>query len=591
MAFQTLKFRFIAISLAVVAAGAALRFGVAVPYTQAQIEELVANQQLVLAAYIAHDIGRGVSARRELIEQLAATLPQPAVSNTRQFDEWVEAHPAIRQPSVDRLLLIDPTGKVIGSSPDLPAGSSYGPYGKAPWFQAVLKSPTAIGTGHEPNTNTPVAIIAARVQGATQHTTAVLVGVFPLASSGLLVSLQHASDAAGKLFAKTSDITEANKHGLLNATNRLLSNTAAIADAHSYDLSHTADRLLLVSPRDKSFIDSSDPSLAIKPITAGENPLLDRAMAGYRGTGITTVNGVKEMQAIVNVPDTGWFVITSLPAKEVLRPVRSLTYTALKGTLFGLLGILLFVLFIIPRMLRPLNTTAIAMRDIADGKRALEPLPIRRQDEVGKLILGFNYLVERLRAKEEALKDSDLKLSFLAHHDPLTGLYNRTMLEHRLGQELDNPGHPRGRFALLFCDLDGFKWINDTYGHHVGDAVLVQLAERFRQGCRAMDTVARLGGDEFVVLLTQLANPREDAARIAQHFLDAIGKPCVVDDNPFMLSVSIGIALGTAGTTSSSQVLSQADIAMYQAKRSGKNHIRFFDDAEPAINAHTRAPT
>jgi diguanylate cyclase (GGDEF)-like protein len=303
-------------------------------------------------------------------------------------------------------------------------------------------------------------------------------------------------------------------------------------------------------------------------------------MAGYRGTGITVnVKGVEELSAMVSVPSTGWFVVARMPTAEAFGLIEVLRGFVLKYSLLGLAGVLAILLLLLPRILRPLTDAAHAMREMADGKRELAPLPVRREDEVGSLVHGFNYLVGRLREKEAALKASQERMEFMAHHDSLTGLYNRAMLEDRLQQALARAHRNGSRFALLFCDLDCFKPINDEYGHDVGDAVLIQVASRLLERRRQTDTVARLGGDEFVILLTDLDDARGDAERLARQYLTAIGAPYDVEGKAFWLGVSIGIALYEGASVSSSELLSQADFAMYQAKRTGEKRICFFEEA------------
>ena len=161
----------------------------------------------------------------------------------------------------------------------------------------------------------------------------------------------------------------------------------------------------------------------------------------------------------------------------------------------------------------------------------------------------------------------------MAHHDSLTGLYNRAMLEDRLQQALARAEREGSHFALLFCDLDDFKPINDQFGHEAGDAILRQVAARLLDGRRRTDTVARLGGDEFVVLLTDLDDARSSAISVAQQLLAMIGTPFDIEDKTFTLGASIGIALYSGASISPSQLMSQADIAMYQPN--GRESIDF----------------
>ena len=163
-----------------------------------------------------------------------------------------------------------------------------------------------------------------------------------------------------------------------------------------------------------------------------------------------------------------------------------------------------------------------------------------------------------------ALKEAAARLEHLALHDPLTGLPTRRLLGDRLERALAQFGrHPDLRPALLFIDLNDFKAVNDLLGHDVGDALLVQVAERLRGSVRAGDTVARLGGDEFVVLLEGPTDPPsvlQLAARVAEH----LTLP-VPGATPLTVTASVGLALAAPGMSAHS-LLVEADAAMYRAK-------------------------
>ncbi len=292
---------------------------------------------------------------------------------------------------------------------------------------------------------------------------------------------------------------------------------------------------------------------------------------------------------MATVPSTGWFVVARIPTTEVFHPIQAMRNFFLKNTLAVLFATIAILMLVLPHLLRPLTSAAQAMREMADGKRPLAPLPVKRRDEVGDLVLGFNYLVERLYEKEAALRASEASMAFMAHHDALTGLYNRNMLEDRLQQALARAQREGSHFALLFCDLDDFKPINDQYGHAAGDAVLRQVAARLLDERRSTDTVARLGGDEFVILLTDLSDSRNDtrngAIVVAQQLLESLSIPFNVGGKIFQLSTSIGIALYSGIGVSASQLMSQADIAMYRAKAAGKNEFCVFDETFESFSA------
>jgi diguanylate cyclase (GGDEF)-like protein len=337
---------------------------------------------------------------------------------------------------------------------------------------------------------------------------------------------------------------------------------------------------LLVSPADKLFVAASDPNMIMKPTPpTGVNLLHDRAMLGYRGSGVTiNAKGVEELSAMASVPSSGWFVVARMPTEEAFQPVTALRDFVLKANAILSISILVALLVMLSRILRPLTDASRAIHNMADGKARLTALPVECDDEVGKLVRGFNFLVAKLRREEASLKASEARLKFMAHHDYLTGLYNRVMLEDHVQQALARAERDDVQVALLFCDLDGFKIINDQHGHDVGDDILRQVATRLSVDRRRVDTVARLGGDEFIILLSGLSDARTAASHVAQQCLTAISVPFDVDGKSFILGISIGIALHSGTAIAPSALMEKADIAMYQAKHGGKGKFLFFED-------------
>ncbi|MCR8922168.1 EAL domain-containing protein [Dasania sp. GY-MA-18] len=177
-------------------------------------------------------------------------------------------------------------------------------------------------------------------------------------------------------------------------------------------------------------------------------------------------------------------------------------------------------------------------------------------------------ITERKRSQDE--------LKHKALHDALTGLPNRILLLDRLSQHLEQRENRRSGLATLFVDLDHFKRINDSFGHEAGDRALIEVANRLRHAVRPVDTVARLAGDEFVIACPDIKSPR-DAAIIAQRILDALAPPMQLQGDSIFLNASVGIAL--ADTNSSAEnLISAADIAMYEAKSSGRGEYQLFDE-------------
>lgn len=185
-----------------------------------------------------------------------------------------------------------------------------------------------------------------------------------------------------------------------------------------------------------------------------------------------------------------------------------------------------------------------------------------------------------------SIKEYEQRLEKMAHYDLLTGLPNRFLLSDRLRMAMSRAKRSGEILALLFLDLDGFKEVNDTYGHDMGDRLLVLLSGAMASVLREEDTLARMGGDEFVMVLPGLAN-QESVVPVLQRLSAAIVNPVVVSDIELMVSASIGVALyPLAEEVDADQLIRQADQAMYQAKLLGKNRYHFFDQVRDQSLRH-----
>ena len=188
---------------------------------------------------------------------------------------------------------------------------------------------------------------------------------------------------------------------------------------------------------------------------------------------------------------------------------------------------------------------------------------------------GHEQVFSLLSASE---RQAAAELVRLAQHDPLTGLPNRMLLIDRIHHALNRRAAEKNVTALLFCDVDGFKAVNDTAGHQAGDDVLRTVAQRLSSAVRPGDTVARIGGDEFVVLCESLRDGG-DASRLASRISTIVAAPLTVGSGVLEVTISIGVAVASIEADAApGALLRDADEAMYKAKRQGPNNVELFDD-------------
>jgi diguanylate cyclase (GGDEF)-like protein len=200
-------------------------------------------------------------------------------------------------------------------------------------------------------------------------------------------------------------------------------------------------------------------------------------------------------------------------------------------------------------------------------------------------VLGrMSWQLAQSRVREGEIKLEHAKrVEYLAYHDGLTGLPNRSMFSKLLSQSLSEAHRYGRRLGVAFLDLDRFKQINDTLGHEAGDQLLQDVAKRLKECVRESDTVARLGGDEFVVLLPEL-NEVKHAAVIAEKILAAIAKPFTLIGHEFRVTASVGISAYPMDGLDEQTLTKNADVAMYKAKSEGKNNFQFYSES---LNANS----
>lgn len=199
-------------------------------------------------------------------------------------------------------------------------------------------------------------------------------------------------------------------------------------------------------------------------------------------------------------------------------------------------------------------------------KRLVEQLDIR---------FAFADIAEELRVEMADRKRAEEQLTMLANYDPLTGLPNRSFFEQKLERAVARVRTGDSELAVLFVDLDRFKDINDSLGHHTGDEVLKRVAQRLQRTLGERDTVARLSGDEFTMLIED-SEDREEVEALAERILRVIGRPMLLGSTELRVTGSIGITMLAADSPDSKSLLANADTALYRAKHRGRNRLQFF---------------
>lgn len=528
--FTSLLSRMILFGLLLVLLGGGARYIFLSRFLQEDLTQVVSAQQKALAEAVAQDIDGKLVERVNLLAQLGKTLPPALLTQPARLEAWLaerhELHPVFSLG----LVVADPEGRIIADFPPISGRRGASVAGQAN-FRAAAEGKGGVGQPRRGDFSHQWMLpIGQAVKDADGHVRAVLIGITALNTPGFLDRISH----------------------------------GRIGEAGGF---------LLISPADKLFIATSDPDLVMKPTPPpGVNLLHDKAMAGFRGTGITVnAKGVEELATMISVPSTGWFVVARMPTSEAFAPVRRAQDTVIRHSFTAMLMVLLVAGFFIRAMLGPLHRAAQLADRMTQGDMPLQALPVVRNDEVGHLTVAFNQLLDKLHTSQVALER-------MAHHDSLTGLPNRVLLADRMQQGLARARRNRTWIAVLYLDLDGFKPINDELGHEAGDRALIEVAHRLSATLRRSDTLARIGGDEFVLLATDLSGDwQESAISLASKCIVTLSAGVDLGGKTCPLGASIGIA-ASAGHDTPDAILLAADQAMYDAKRAGRGRYAMATD-------------
>ncbi|MEB0139407.1 MULTISPECIES: sensor domain-containing diguanylate cyclase [unclassified Undibacterium] len=523
-----ITFRLIAMGILFIVVGSVMRYQMAAKVLRDGTVDVVSGQQLSLASYVADDINGNIDVRRQLLLKLATDFPSALLQHPQQLEQWLAVRHDISPLFSLGLVILPLSG--VGALSDYPQirGRRELDFRQRDWFIAAragslfyIGKPAISRTVHRAvvNFSTPL-------RNRSGDIIAVLMGASEIDSPGFL-------DLIGK---------------------------RGIGKTGSF---------LLISPRDQVFVTASDPALRLQPLPLhGRNLLHDKVMQGWRGAGVTiNAYGVETLANVVSVPSAGWVVVAQMPSAEVLSASDRVWHVFARNSIVSAVFLIIALILVLGYSFAPLRAAARQMRAMADGSRALSSLPVRRHDEVGEMVTSFNLLAAKLLKTEE-------QMHYLAHHDSLTGLPNRRAFMHGLRQSIALALRQNRQLALLYVDLDGFKAVNDQYGHALGDNFLIQVAQRLKHLVREADQIGRIGGDEFVLLMSD-CDERAKAVLIAEKLIAELSRPFVLDQVFVVVGASIGIAMFPEQANEIDALMMQADAAMYAAKRRGRNCYEF----------------
>ena len=524
----SLTFRMIAFGVAMVLTGGAVRYTVTSVMLTEGLMDTVGAQQTSLANYVAQDIDGKIGARQELLEQLAREIPLALMNQPQALEAWLEERHKLAPLFSLGLVVVPVDGKsAIADYPRLGGRRSLD-FNDRDWFIAArdtgrfsIGKPTVGRAAYQGVVN-----MAVPVKDGNSSVNAVLMGVTALNMPGFLDNIE------------------------------------------SHKIGRTGS-LLLFSPRDEIIVTATEANLRLQPTPRpGVNRLHDKAMAGWRGSGITVnAYGVENLAAFASVPSANWVVVARMPTDEVLSAATALMRTNFRSSIVSAMVLIVVLVVLLNYLFRPLKHSAQQMRAMADGHAPLGLLPVVRSDEVGDVVESFNALVKKLQ-------ESEMQLAELAHNDALTGLPNRRSVMTRMPQMVALAERQGSKLAVLFIDLDGFKRVNDSHGHKMGDKLLQQVAKRLSEEVRQSDLVGRIGGDEFLLLITDCQD-QESIGAIAQKIIHKLSEPYTADGIEMHIGASIGIAMFPQDSQEVETLIALADAAMYDVKRGGRNGFHF----------------
>jgi diguanylate cyclase (GGDEF)-like protein len=361
-------------------------------------------------------------------------------------------------------------------------------------------------------------------------------------------------------------------------------------------LASLGGRIIIVDQQGR-VIAHPDPTLVANRADLSSSPPIAAVRAGQTGPLVYRDSGVRWAAAPAYVKELGWTVVAERPELLVLLPSIQGRIQATFMLLLVLAVAAAAAYLFANSLIDPIRQLVPAAKALGEGEMETE-LPVGGDDEIGQLVHAFadmrRRLVQRTDERERAveaaaalvrgLRRSEERFRHQALTDALTGLSNRTQFMELLVHDVERAKDEGRTLAVFFVDVDGFKNVNDSLGHALGDEILIAVAKRLEDSCGEGEALARFGGDEFAILVHDAKSP-DNALANASRLLDQLRQPIQSGSRELVLTASLGVAIGGAAQPDAvpDDLLRQADIALYQAKAEGKARAILFSPRMSAM--------